>query len=111
MPATLSPARASGSTATPPAAPNPTTATSTGLRLMATMFCSPRRPMIRLGRSVHLLHIRGGCETRSGILDQIPSSEILVAAVVRIAEHAFERQPARASEERLQVVSFSIVDV
>src|SRR5512132_1381899 len=35
MPATLSPARASGSTATPPAAPRPTTTTSTGLLLMA----------------------------------------------------------------------------
>src|SRR5215472_11172926 len=34
-PATFSPARASGSTATPPAAPSPITETSTGFRLIA----------------------------------------------------------------------------
>src|ERR1700682_1871831 len=34
-PATLRPARASGSTATPPAAPSPITATSTGFKLIA----------------------------------------------------------------------------
>src|SRR5579864_5931730 len=35
MPATLSPARAMASTATPPAAPNPITTTSTGFRVVA----------------------------------------------------------------------------
>ena len=48
IPATLRPARASGSTATPPAAPSPTTATSTGFKVIISSqysvlsFQSPR---------------------------------------------------------------------
>src|SRR5580658_7964849 len=57
MPATSRPARHSGSTATPPAAPNPTTATSTGLRVMATLLISPGGSTIRLGLLVHPLHV------------------------------------------------------
>src|ERR1700734_1591831 len=61
MPATFNPARASGSTATPPAAPNPTTATSTGFRLMAMVFsgvsgaCAVGGVVIGLDVHAHLL--------------------------------------------------------
>src|ERR1700677_4133639 len=98
MPATLRPARASGNTATPPAAPSPTTATSTGLRLMA-VTASIRGTPQRFQRILDLLIVAGCGQARAGIGDQVPSAKLRVAAVVRIRQHAFERQPADAFEE------------
>src|SRR5258706_447391 len=101
IPATLSPARHSGSTATPPAAPSPTTATSTGFRLMAILFASPRRPTNRLGRFIHALHIRRSREPRTGIANDVPSLASDVAAIVRIAEGALHCVRSSGVEERL----------
>src|SRR5580698_11030685 len=106
MPATFKPARASGSTATPPAAPKPTTATSTGFRLMAMALAGSAaarwigRVMIGLDVHAHLLIVGRGGQTRPGISDEIPAREILVAAVVGIAEHAFQGEPPGAIEKR-----------
>jgi hypothetical protein len=42
----------------------------------------------------------GTCgRTWTRILDQVPAREVFVPAVIRITEHSFERQPARAIEE------------
>src|SRR5271169_3119200 len=77
IPATFNPARASGSTATPPAAPNPTTATSTGLRLMAMILTAMALPVCRvvIGLDVraHLLIVLRSRETWPRILDQVPT--------------------------------------
>src|SRR5947207_2467935 len=102
MPATLRPARAKGSTATPPAAPSPITATSTGFRLVA-MFASIERLPVRRGGRLHTLVLGPHGHLRAGITDEIPAGEVFVAAVGGIAEHAFEREPARAVEEAAQV--------
>ncbi len=45
-----------------------------------------------------------------GITDQIPAGEVLVAAIDRVAEHAFEREAAHAIEEAAQVGRLIIVD-
>src|SRR5579863_1184214 len=108
MPATLRPARASGNTATPPAAPSPITATSTGFRLTAMFIqCARSRvvcgPAIRLRRCAHLLIFGRHGKTRTGIPDEIPPGEVLVTAVKGIAEHAFEGQAPNAIEERARV--------
>src|ERR1700674_3652253 len=102
MPATFKPARVSGSTAKPPAPPKPTTATSTGFRLMAILY-APRRNAVGLGLDIHPLVFRTCRRARAGIADQIPSGEIPVAAIVGISEHAFERQPPGAGEELARV--------
>src|SRR5690242_11989333 len=51
-PATLRPARASGRTATPPAAPSPITTTSTGFRLIAILafVYYPHNPAVQYNR-------------------------------------------------------------
>src|SRR5215471_18837072 len=99
MPATFRPARAKGSTATPPAAPSPITATSTGLRLMAIFCPSPGREVDGFDGHVHLLFFRGGSQPRAGITDQVPACEILITAVERIAESPLQRQTPDAGEE------------
>src|SRR5947207_6648232 len=106
MPATLRPARASGSTATPPAAPRPTTATSTGFRLVA-MAASVCGCAHGLDRHDNLLLLGGDREPRARIADQIPAGEIPVPAVEGISEHTFERQLANAQEKRARIGSES----
>src|SRR5690349_9955814 len=101
MPTTLSPAFASGRTATPPAAPRPITTTSAGLRLMAIVL-APRRSAIRLGGDAHPLVFRSHGQARARILDQVPTGKILVAAVMRISKHSFQHQPPRAIEKSAQ---------
>src|SRR5215471_18418688 len=100
MPTTFSPARSRGSTATPPAAPNPTTTTSAGFRLMA-MLVSPSRPMIGLDLHAHLLILRSNRRPGPRILDQIPPHEVDVSSVVRIPKHPLKSEPAHAREEWL----------
>src|SRR5277367_6464406 len=104
IPATFKPARHNGSTATPPAAPNPTTATSTGLRLMAISIVPPRRPAIRLGLLVHPLHVRRSRGPRAGITNDVPSLAIDIAAVMRIAERALHGIRSRRVEEPLKIL-------
>src|SRR5437899_10798984 len=77
MPATLRPARARGRTATPPAAPRPTTATSTGLRLMA-ILRSVRRAAKGLRHFLQLLIVGGDGEARAGIAEEVPAGESFV---------------------------------
>src|SRR6516162_6005881 len=112
MPAIFNPARARGRTAVPPAAPSPTTATSTGFRLVAIMIVAPGGAMIRLDGGTHLLHVGTGGEAWPRITDQIPSSEVLVAAIVRVSEHAFQHEPPRPVEEGSRVLRrFSGIDI
>src|ERR1700733_4429036 len=104
MPATFNPARARGRTATPPAAPNPTTATSTGFRLMAMILpVAVSGMVVRLDLHAHLLIGGRSGHARAWVSDQIPSCEILVAAIVGVAEHSFHGQPARSIEKRPRV--------
>src|SRR5262249_35851760 len=95
-PATFNPARARGRTATPPAAPNPTTATSTGLSLMAMR----RRSAQRLDSLAHLLFIGSDGEARAGIADEVPSGESPIPAVRGVAERAFYCELAQAIKKR-----------
>src|SRR5579871_6907215 len=97
MPAILSPARAIGSTATPPAAPKPITTTSTGFKLVA-ILRSPRRCVCRFDRR-HLLLFRRDGQTHARVADQVPARKILVPAIVRIAKRRFERHPPDAIEK------------
>src|SRR5580692_2142328 len=105
MPAIFRPARASGSTATPPAAPNPTTATSTGFRLMAMLVSGGAvgGVMIGLNLNAHLLVGGGGGQARAGIADQVPAREVLVAPIKWVAKHAFHGETPGAIEERTGV--------
>src|SRR5689334_9400660 len=108
---TLMPARVRGSTATPAAAPSPTTTTSTGFRLVAMIFSRPIQLLPEgLGRILHALVLGANGEFRAGITDQIPAGEVLVAPVDRIAEHAFEREAAHSIEKAAQVRRLIIVD-
>src|SRR5215469_13424444 len=102
MPATFNPERASGSTATPPAAPSPITATSTGFSLML-MARAVGGLVQRLGQLAHLLVVRTHRQARSRIADQIPAGEILVAAIIRVGEHDLQRQPPHTIKECLRV--------
>src|ERR1051326_4745577 len=112
MPTTFRPARARGSTAVPPPAPRPTTATSQALTLMAIVIGAPGGAVIRRNLHAHLLVFGAGSQSRTGITDEVPSREILVAAVVRIAEHTFEHQPSRPIEKRARVCrGFARVDI
>src|ERR1700674_2912764 len=98
-----------GSTATPPAAPSPITATSTGFRLVAMIASIERLPVGR-GGSLHTLVFETHRHLRAGITDEIPAGEILVAAIGGIAEHAFEREAPHAVEEAAQVGGLAGVD-
>src|SRR5262249_44963263 len=102
IPATFIPARHNGSTATPPAAPSPITATSTGLRLTA-MIASVCRSSIRFGTRLQRLIFRRDGAGRAGIANQAPPREARVPAVVRIGEHAFESQASNAREHGASV--------
>src|SRR5579863_3761090 len=106
MPATFNPARARGSTATPPAAPRPTTATSTGFRLMAMILPgrAVRGVVIRLDLDPHFLIVLRSSEARTWVANQIPTSEILVAPVVRIAEHSLHGEAPGAIEKRSRIL-------
>src|SRR6185295_10941451 len=105
------PARVSGSTATPAAAPSPTTTTSTGLRLVAMVFAGSVEFLPeRLGRIFHALVFGANGQLSAGITDEIPAGEVLVAAVDRVAEHAFEREAAHAIEKSAQVGRLIVVD-
>src|SRR5690348_5501125 len=106
------PARVRGSTATPAAAPSPTTTTSTGLRLVAMIFAcgSEKFPAEGLGGSLHALVFRAIGEFGTRITDEIPAGEVLVAAIVRIAEHSFECEAAHAIEKAAQVGRLVAVD-
>src|SRR6267378_6897729 len=115
------PACASGSAATPPAAPTPTMTTSVSLSLVAMVVSfskargAPppplavfdevvfvRRLVIRLQRLrleaflIRRRHHRA--DARIG--DQIPADEVRVAAVVRIAERALMGVAEHHGEER-----------
>src|SRR5215831_5648703 len=57
-PITSSPARASGSTATPPTAPSPTTTTSVFLRLMAMATALQREHRVVIGRLPNRARLR-----------------------------------------------------
>src|SRR5579883_570673 len=102
IPAIFKPARASGSTATPPAAPRPITATSTGFRLMA-IVRPQSRPAVRLDCDFHLLVFGRDGNARPGIADHLPAAEVGISAVVGIAEHAFQRQAAEPGENGTRV--------
>src|ERR1700722_953812 len=109
MPATFNPARASGKTATPPAAPSPTTATSTGGRLVAMVWSRAfsggpvGRVVIGFDFHAHLLIVGRSGKALSRVPEQIPAREILVAAVEGIAEHPFHGETPRAIEERASI--------
>src|SRR5450755_2077073 len=88
--ATLRPARASGSTATPPAPPRPITTTSTGFILTAMVLCaSPGRHAQRLDRFFYALIVRRNRHAGTWIADQIPAGKVAIAAVERVTKHAF----------------------
>src|SRR5438105_8990350 len=96
-PTTSSPARASGSAATPPTAPRPTMTTSVFLRLMAMAAPFDRERHVVIGRLAngfrahrHALVIGADSEADAGIADEIPADEIGVAAVIGIAERALD---------------------
>src|SRR3979490_2160547 len=94
-PITSSPARANGSTATPPTAPSPTTTTSVFLRSVAMSASTLREHRVVVRRLVvgfqchpHALLLRRARNPPSGISDQVPPDEVRVPAVVRVAERA-----------------------
>src|SRR6185503_14007244 len=109
-PTTFKPAAASGSTATPPAPPRPTTTTSARSSLVAIALTRARvlvelcvvvsRALERLELRVHALLLRSHREAQARIADELPADEVLIAAVVRVAERAFERVPQHELEER-----------
>src|SRR5262245_60810764 len=105
-PITSSPARASGSAATPPTAPRPTMTTSVFLRLMAMAAPFDRERHIVIGRLAnglrprrHALVLGADGKPDTGIADEIPANEIGVAAVIRIAERALDGVRAQEREE------------
>src|SRR5262249_17844756 len=122
-PITSSPACASGSTATPPAAPRPMTTTSVSLSLVAMSEISRVRAVIHwripprgrlverfevVGRSVirferagleRLLVGRRHHRPHAWIPDQVPADEVGIAAVIRVAESALARVAEHHVEE------------
>src|SRR6476620_12798329 len=109
-PITSMPACASGSAATPPAAPSPMITTSVSFSLVAMrqilmrVHVALRRRLVErlvvVGRFVirlqlvrfeRLLVRRCHHRANAGVAEQIPADEIRVAAVVRVAEHALPR--------------------
>src|SRR5215475_4586373 len=106
-PTTSRPARASGSAATPPTAPRPTMTTSVFLRLMAMAAPLDREGHVVIGRLAnrfrsrrHALVVGAHRQADAGIADEIPTNEVGVATVVRIAERALDRVRAQQVEER-----------
>src|ERR1700681_2434084 len=98
-PTIFSPARASGSTASPPAAPRPITTTSVLGRLTGAMhqlLCG--NPGTRW-LSVHCLHLSTDVHSGTGIFDQIPTYKVRVTTIGRVAEHASQRVPANQFEK------------
>src|SRR5262249_49945746 len=105
-PTTSSPARASGSAATPPTAPRPTMTTSVFLRLMAMAapFYRERHVVIgrlanRLGSHRHALVVGAHRQADAGIADEIPADKVGVATVIGIAERALNGVGADEIEE------------
>src|SRR5215813_4885028 len=97
-PITSRPARASGSAATPPAAPSPMMTTSVFLRLMAMAAPFDRERHVVIDRLAyglrahrHTLVVGAHRQADAGIADEIPADEVGVAAVIRIAERALNR--------------------
>src|SRR6478672_5617823 len=106
------PACASGSAATPPAAPIPTMTTSVSfnlvgiVHLMAVVVSVPNRRLVeglvvvcrtvvglQLVRFQRALIGRGHHGTHAGIAEEIPADEVRIAAVIGIAEHPLARVP------------------
>src|SRR6185295_10455958 len=94
-PTTSIPACASGSAATPPAAPRPTITTSVSLSLVAIVVISGLGEFVLVGRLVDLLQRlrlqallirRADHRADARIVDEIPADVVRVAAVKRIAE-------------------------
>src|SRR5262245_1435956 len=109
-PTTSSPARASGSAATPPTAPKPTMTTSVFLRLMAMAAPFDREHHVvigrlanRLGPHRHALVLGAHRQADAGIADENPADEVGVAPVIGIAERALDRVRAQESEKRSSV--------
>src|SRR5215470_13272704 len=85
-PITSSPARASGSAATPPTAPRPTMTTSVFLRLMAMAAPFDGERHIVIGRLAnglrphrHALVVSADGKPDAGIADEIPADEVGIA--------------------------------
>src|SRR5690349_1229136 len=126
-PTTSKPAAASGSTATPPAPPKPTTTTSARSSLVA-IALSRGRVLVELRvivggaergleLGVHALLFGRHRQAQTRIADELPADEVLIAAVARIAERAFERVPEHELEERARrrrepghAIAFEIAD-
>src|SRR5215831_6971058 len=106
-PMTSRPARASGSAATPPAAPSPAMTTSVFLRSVAMAASLHAEGRVRIGGLTdglgprrHALLLGGDHHADAGIPDQIPADEVGVAAVIGIAERALDGVGAHEIEER-----------
>src|SRR5262245_23322248 len=114
---TSRPACASGSAATPPAAPSPMMTTSVFLSSVAmrTAFMTERgtrgtlareHPVVvrgHMGRrwpAIQLLLITGHGQAHARVANEIPAGEIRVAAVVRIAKRSLDRVRENEVEER-----------
>src|SRR5438067_1689879 len=106
MPTTSMPACASGSAATPPAAPRPTMTTSASFSLVATCLRESvvvvRRFVVRLQivRLEPLLIPAAHHRPHTGICDEIPADEMRVAAVMGISKRALMRVAQHEIEER-----------
>src|SRR5690348_16187587 len=109
-PTTSRPPAASGSTATPPAPPKPTTTTSVRSSLVA-IALTRRRVLVelrtviggiaqRLELRIHALLLGRHGQAQPRIADELPADEVLIAAVVRVAERAFERVAEHELEKR-----------
>src|SRR5688572_22935180 len=108
-PTTSKPAAASGSTATPPAPPRPMATTTAGASLVV-MTPTRRRVRVelrvvirgalnRLERRIHALLLGSHREPQPRIADELPTDEVLITAVMRIAERALERVTEHEVEE------------
>src|SRR5262245_65796466 len=100
----------------PPEAPRPMITTSVGRCLVAMMSDEPRETSARRWRREHaevvggdthgrqfgveLLLAGGDGEPQTWVPQQVPSDEVRVAAVVRIAEHALPGMRTEHIEER-----------
>jgi hypothetical protein len=51
----------------------------------------------------HALHLRRARQHGTGIADEVPTDEVAIAAVVRVAEGAFERESMQTVEDGLRV--------
>src|SRR5579859_3456882 len=97
-PTIFNPARARGSTASPPAAPKPITTTSVFRSLMGAMG------QLLFGHSgfgdlgIHLLHLCTHEHSGTGISDQVPSRKVHIATIRGITEHSFQSMLANQVE-------------